>query len=99
MSLVSTHWLNKNITNVKIIDSSWHMPNIDRDALQEYKLNHIPSSIFFDINKYSNKDTDLPHMLPKKKDWELIVSSMGIKNEDSIVTVSYTHLRAHETAS
>ena len=85
MSLVSTHWLNKNIKNVKIIDSSWHMPNIGRDALQEYKSNHIPLSIFFDINKYSNKDTDLPHMLPKKKDWELIVSSMGIKNEDSIV--------------
>ena len=27
MSLVTTDWLFKNLDNVKIIDSSWHLPN------------------------------------------------------------------------
>ena len=30
MSLVSTDWVEKNINNLKIIDCSWHMPNVKR---------------------------------------------------------------------
>ena len=47
MSLVSTNWLEKNINKVKILDSTWHMPNLNRNAYQEYKREHIPNSIFF----------------------------------------------------
>ena len=62
--LVSTKWLNDNLTKVKILDASWHLPNVKRDALEEYRLNHISNSIFFDIDKNSNQKTNLPHMLP-----------------------------------
>ena len=37
MSLVSTEWLDNNHSEVKIIDSSWHMPNTNRNAYEEYK--------------------------------------------------------------
>ena len=83
--LVSTDWLEKNIDKVKILDSSWHLPNSNRSAEEEYKANHIKNSIFFDIDKYSNQNSSLPHMLPSKNDWENIVSSLGIKNSDQIV--------------
>ena len=83
--LVSTDWLEKNIDKVKILDASWHLPNSNRKAEEEYKLNHIQNSIFFDIDKYSNQNSPLPHMLPQEKDWEIIVSSLGIKNSDHIV--------------
>ena len=83
--LVSTEWLEKNIDNVKILDASWHLPNSNRKAKDEYKLNHIENSIFFDIDKYSNHKTSLPHMLPDKDDWNTIVSSLGIKNSDHII--------------
>jgi thiosulfate/3-mercaptopyruvate sulfurtransferase len=85
MSLVSTDWLEKNIDSVKIIDSSWHMPNVNRNGYEEYKNEHIKNAVFFDIDKFSNKNTDLPHMLPHKKKWEKIVSNLGITNEDRIV--------------
>ena len=85
MSLVSTDWLEKNIDSVKIIDSSWHMPNVNRNSYEEYKNEHIKNAVFFDIDKFSNKNTDLPHMLPHKKKWEKIVSNLGITNEDRIV--------------
>ena len=55
MSLVSTEWLNNNLSEVKIIDSSWHMPNTSRNAYEEYKKEHIKNAIFFDIDKFSNK--------------------------------------------
>ena len=83
--LVSTEWLEKNIKTVKILDASWHLPNVNRDPFEEYKLNHIPNSIFFDIDKNSNQETNLPHMLPSKKSWENIVSNLGINNADHVV--------------
>ena len=46
MSLVETDWLEKNLTKVKIIDCSWHMPQTKRNGLEEYKKHHIPNSIF-----------------------------------------------------
>jgi len=83
--LVSTGWLEKNIHKVKILDASWHLPNTDRKADEEFKFNHIKNSIFFDIDKYSNKKTSLPHMLPSKKEWETIISKLGIDNSDHVV--------------
>mgnify|MGYP002843126205 FL=1 len=61
------------------------MPGIDRNPEEEYSKNHIPGAIFFDLDKNSDQDTDLPHMLPSKEKWEEIVSAMGISNTDRIV--------------
>ena len=83
--LVTTDWLNKNIEKVKILDASWHLPNTNRNSFEEYKTEHILNSIFFDIDKNSNQKTNLPHMLPSKEDWEMIVSDLGISNSDHIV--------------
>ena len=83
--LVSTDWLDKNIERVKILDASWHLPNANRNSFEEYKTEHIVNSIFFDIDKNSNQKTNLPHMLPSKKDWEMIVSGLGISNSDHII--------------
>ena len=85
MSLVNTEWLEAKIDKVKIIDSSWHLPQANRDGHSEYKKEHIKNSIFFDIDKYSKKNIELPHMLVDKNNWETIVSNMGIKNNDEIV--------------
>ena len=85
MFLVETDWLEKNLNNVKIIDCSWHMPQANRDGYEEYKKNHIPKSIFFDLDKNSKKETDLPHMLVSFDKWEKIVSEMGIDNNDQII--------------
>ena len=83
--LVSTEWLDKHLNKVKVLDASWHLPNVERNALEEYKSNHITNSIFFDIDKNSNQNTSLPHMLPSKKEWENIISNFGIDNSEHIV--------------
>ena len=85
MSLVETDWLEKNLDRVKIIDSSWHMPKSNRNGFEEYKSQHIPFSVFFDLDKNSKKDSHLPHMLVEREDWENIVSKMGIANNDEII--------------
>ncbi len=85
LSLVETDWLEKNLTKVKIIDCSWHMPQTQRSGFEEYKSLHIPNAIFFDIDENSRKDTALPHMLVDQMSWDKIVSNMGIKKNDEIV--------------
>ena len=85
MSLVDTDWLKENINIVKIIDCSWHMPQAQRNGLEEYDKEHIPNATFFDLDKNSKLDTDLPHMLTDPRSWEKIMSNMGISNNDRIV--------------
>ena len=85
MSIVTTDWLIDNLDKVKIIDSSWHLPNQKRNPIKEYLNEHIINSIFFDIDKNSKQETDLPHMLPSAEVWEEIVSNLGISNNDNII--------------
>ena len=85
MSLVTTEWLKDNLDKIKIIDCSWHMPKTNRSGHEEYKKEHIRNAIFFDLDKNSKQNTDLPHMLVDLNSWENIVSNMGIKNDDEIV--------------
>jgi thiosulfate/3-mercaptopyruvate sulfurtransferase len=85
MSLVNTNWLEKNLNEVKILDASWHMPNTNRDAYKEFLSEHIQNSQFFDLDKNSESDSTLPHMLPTKEKWQKIISNYGITNQDRIV--------------
>ncbi len=85
MSLVDTDWLEKNVNQVKVIDCSWHMPAENRNAEEEFNNEHIPNAIFFDLDKNSKNNTDLPHMLPSLDDWNKIVSNLGISKDDQII--------------
>ena len=61
------------------------MPQTKRNGFEEYKNQHIENATFFDLDKNSKTDIDLPHMLTDIKSWENILSGMGIKNEDQII--------------
>ena len=84
-NLVSTSWLEDNIENVRILDGTWHMPHVKRNALNEYSNFHIKNSVFLDLDEVSEQNSLLPHMLPKKNYWEEQISKIGIKNSDHVV--------------
>jgi thiosulfate/3-mercaptopyruvate sulfurtransferase len=48
-----------------VIDASWHLPNTGRRGAIEFPLGHIPGAVYFDIDTIADRDTSLPHMLPK----------------------------------
>ena len=85
MSLVETNWVENNLSKIKLIDCSWHLPSAERNPYEEYLNQHLPNAIFFDLDKNSDQISGLPHMLPSSKKWNEIVSSLGIKNRDRIV--------------
>jgi len=85
--LVETNWLKENLNNpeVKIIDGSWHMPGSGLNATEIFKKQHIPNSIFIDLEEISDQNSDLPHMMPTEKDFSKKISSYGIKNDDQLI--------------
>jgi thiosulfate/3-mercaptopyruvate sulfurtransferase len=61
------------------------MPNANRDIRKEFRDKRIPTAQLFDVDEISDKSIPLPHMLPKKADFERQVSELGISNDDHIV--------------
>ena len=85
--LVETNWVKENLNNpeVKIIDGSWHMPGSGLNATEIFKKQHIPNSIFIDLEEISDQNSDLPHMMPTEKIFSKKISSYGIKNDDQLI--------------
>ena len=73
------------LDNVKFLDSTFHLPNSGRNAKVEFYSKHITNAQFFDINKISDSKSKLPHMLPNSETFALLMSEMGINNNDTIV--------------
>ena len=80
-------WLKKNLhkKNLKVIDASWYLPTVNRDAYKEYKNGHIKNALFFDIDRICDKKTHLPHMLPSIKKFEKEMSKLGLNKKDTII--------------
>ena len=94
MNLVSTEWLNSNLSKVKIFDASWHMPSTKRSGQNEYSNKHIPGALFWDLDEHSDKDSPFPHMLPNSDYWTRMLWSFGIKNDDHIVVYDFSDVHS-----
>ena len=74
-----------NDTTVKILDATFFLPDSVLNAEKEYHKEHIPNSVFFDINKIADPKNSLPHMIPSKDLFSNMMQNLGINNEDEIV--------------
>jgi thiosulfate/3-mercaptopyruvate sulfurtransferase len=83
--LVSTDWLASNLSKIRLLDASWLMPNSNISAHAEYLSKHIPTALFFDIDKIADTDSSLPHMLPSSDKFSKLIGEMGISNNDHVV--------------
>ncbi len=85
--LVSTDWLAERLDDptVKVVDGSWYLPQMQRDALAEFAEAHIPGAVHFDIDAIADTSRDLPHMLPDARTFSDAVGALGISQTDTIV--------------
>ncbi|HTK13327.1 MAG TPA: 3-mercaptopyruvate sulfurtransferase [Xanthobacteraceae bacterium] len=85
--LVTTDWLAGRLgkDGVAVVDSSWYLPAMKRDAKAEYREGHIPGAVFFDLDEISDRDIELPHMLPGPAQFGDQVGALGIGKTDTIV--------------
>lgn len=83
--LVGTEWLAANLDRVRVVDGSWHMPQLGRDPRAEFEQAHIPGAVFFDIDAIADRSTPLPHMLPDETEFSRAVGALGIGDGDMVV--------------
>lgn len=85
--LVSTEWLADQLAapHIRVIDATWFLPTINRNAEIEFGNKHIPSADFFDIDDIANETSSLPHMLPSAAKFSSRVRELGIGNGDRVV--------------
>ena len=85
--LVTTDWLAAHLgePDLRVVDGSWHLPRLERDARKEWAEAHIPGALFFDIDEIADKRTSLPHMLPRPEEFGRAVGALGIGDGDRVV--------------
>ena len=68
-----------NDQNIILLDSRWSL-DAKYSSIIDYKKSHIPSSIFFDLNKFFDYSSKLSHTLPTEEQFIRAVSNIGINN-------------------
>ena len=86
-TLVSTNWLAAHLrdSDVRVLDGTWFLPGMNRDARAEFEAGHIPGARFFDIDDISDHRSDLPHMLPPVEKFMSRVRALGVGDGHRIV--------------
>jgi thiosulfate/3-mercaptopyruvate sulfurtransferase len=86
-SLVTTAWLAGELgaPDLRVLDGTWHMPALARDARREFAEAHIPGAAFFDIDGIADTSVPLPHMLPTPEVFSARVGALGIGDGDRVV--------------
>jgi thiosulfate/3-mercaptopyruvate sulfurtransferase len=85
--LVTTQWLADHLEapDVVVVDGSYYLATMKRDARAEYLAAHIPGAVFFDIDAVADHSIDLPHMLPKPEAFASAMRELGIGDGQTIV--------------
>lgn len=86
-TLVSTDWLNQHLADpdLRILDASWYLPDMNRDAKAEYAAGHIPGARFFDIEDFSDHRSPMPHMAPPVEKFMSRIRAMGVGDGHQVV--------------
>ncbi len=84
---VSTEWLAERLgqPGLVVIDGTYFLPTMNRDAEAEYHAGHIPGAVRFDIDSVKDKASALPHMLPTAGEFAAQVGALGIADDMTII--------------
>ena len=85
--LVTPLWLAERRADplVKVLDTSWYMPQAKRNPAAEFAAEHIPGAQFFDIDAQSDASSPWPHMLPSPAKFETAMTVFGIGNDTTVM--------------
>ncbi|KAH3902355.1 related to Thiosulfate sulfurtransferase TUM1 [Saccharomycodes ludwigii] len=68
------------------VDSSWYMPNMNRNGKEEYlKGPRLPNAVYFDIDDIKNHNLPYPHMLPDLQTFNKKMSELGLLPSDILI--------------
>lgn len=85
--IVEPEWLEGELgsKDLAILDGSWYLPQMGRDAKSEFRERHIPGAVYFDIDAISDPESGLPHTLPSPEAFAEAVGALGVGDGMRIV--------------
>lgn len=95
-TLVDTAWLAAHLgePDLRVVDATWYLPTLRRDARAEFVAAHVPGAVFFDIDAIADRASPLPHMLPDPATFARAVGDLGIGDGDRVVVYGARHMVA-----
>lgn len=70
---------------LSVVDASWYLPAMQRDASGEFKAGHVPGAVFLDQDAAVDPSSTLPHTLPSAELFGALAGRLGISSRDTIV--------------
>jgi thiosulfate/3-mercaptopyruvate sulfurtransferase len=85
--VVSTGWLAERLgePDLRILDATWYLPHLRRDARAEFRAAHVPGAVYFDIDAVADRRRGLPHMLPDAGTFGEAAGALGVGDGDRVV--------------
>ncbi|XP_040493412.1 3-mercaptopyruvate sulfurtransferase isoform X1 [Ursus maritimus] len=83
-ALVSAQWVAEALRAqragqpLQLLDASWYLPKLGRDARREFEERHIPGAAFFDIDQCSDRKSPYDHMLPSAAHFAEYAGRLGV---------------------
>jgi thiosulfate/3-mercaptopyruvate sulfurtransferase len=85
--MVTTDWLSERLgrPGLRVVDATSPPPGDGRDPRADFEREHLPGSVYFDINAIADRRSGLPHMLASSEDFAAAVGAMGIGSDSCVV--------------
>lgn len=85
--LRSTEWLAErlNAPDIVVVDGSYYLSTMNRNAEAEFLEGHVPGAQRFDIDTVKDVSSPLPHMMPPAVVFSSAMRKMGVGDGTSVV--------------
>jgi thiosulfate/3-mercaptopyruvate sulfurtransferase len=86
-ALVTTEWLDAELgaPDLRVVDASYYLPELGRNALTEFERAHIPGAVFLDLATLADSSSPLPSTVPTAAQFADRMAAMGIGNDTRVV--------------
>ncbi|WP_312982930.1 3-mercaptopyruvate sulfurtransferase [Atlantibacter sp.] len=85
---VAGDWLAEHLSDpeIQILDARMAPPGQQqRDVAGEYREEHLPGAVFFDIDALSDRTSPLPHMMPRPEAFAVAMRELGVSSDKHLV--------------
>jgi len=83
--LVTGDWLQQHIDEVVVLDGSYYLTDMGKDAEAEFSNGHISGAQRWDIDAIADTDSSLKHMMPTADVVARAAGQRGISNRSTVV--------------
>lgn len=84
-TLVTAPWLQKHIDDVVVLDGSYYLQTMGKDADAEFAKGHIPGAQRWNIDEIADTSSGLKHMMPSASHIADAAGKRGITRETAVV--------------